>query len=408
MPVYSHSRLSAFEDCRLKYKLTYIDRIARDTESIEAFLGSRFHDVMETLYEDLPVKTHSLEELLADFEDRWAKEYHDGVVINHDRWTADDYRAKGRTFIEHYYKRYYPFTQSRVLGLERKIDIDLDETGRYRLMGYIDRLAQAEDGAYEIHDYKTSSGLPEQKKLDGDRQLALYQIGVESAWRDVRAVRLIWHFVAFDKEMTSSRTGEELERVKTDTIRLIDAIESTPPDGFEPHESALCDWCPFWAHCPLKRHLAKVEELPANEFLNDDGVKLVNSYAALDLEKKRLKDEIEAVEEKMEKIKEAAVAYSRREGARVLKGSGHVLKISDRSQISAPSKGTAERADLEKILREAGHWDEVSGLDPFALVRAIKEKKWEDALLERVRPYIAVENKLTVTLSPIKEKEEES
>jgi len=407
MPVYSHSRLSAFEDCRLKYKLTYIDRIPRETESIEAFLGSRFHDVMETLYRDLPVKTRSLEESLAEFEARWAKEYHDGIVIKHDRWTADDYKAKGRAFIEEYYKRYSPFSQSRVLGLEKKIDVDLDGTGRYRLMGYIDRLAQAGDGAYEIHDYKTSSSLPEQKELDEDRQLALYQIGVERAWRDARAVRLIWHFVAFDKEMTSSRTGEELERVKTDTIRLIDEIERTPPDGFEPHESALCDWCSFWAHCPLKKHPAKVEDLPANEFLNDDGVKLVNSYAALDQERKKLKDGIEAIEEKMEKIKEAAVAYARREGARVLQGGGHLLKISDRPQISAPGKGTEERAELEKILREAGLWEEVSGLDPFALVRAVKEKKWDDDLLERVRPYIVVENKVAVTLSTIKEKEEE-
>jgi ATP-dependent helicase/DNAse subunit B len=29
-----------------------------------------------------------------------------------------------------------------------------------------------------------------------------------------------------------------------------------------PHESALCNWCPYWDLCPVKKHLVKVEGLP--------------------------------------------------------------------------------------------------------------------------------------------------
>ena len=53
MPVYSHSRLSAFEKCKLQYRYRYIDRIKRDTQSIEAFMGNRVHDALEKLYRDL-------------------------------------------------------------------------------------------------------------------------------------------------------------------------------------------------------------------------------------------------------------------------------------------------------------------------------------------------------------------
>lgn len=255
MPVYSHSRLSTFENCRLQYKLRYVDKIIVDRDTIEAFLGSRFHEVMEKLYRDLNVKVRSLEELLAYFEERWAAEIHDGVKINRPDRTAGDYRLLGRCFIEDYYRRLHPFDQSRVLGLEQRIFVDLDRTGRHRVMGYIDRLAQAPDGTFEIHDYKTSSGLPPQQELDEDRQLALYQIGVEARWRDVRSVRLIWHYVAFDKDLTSERTPPQLETLKAGVIALIDEIEATPPERMEPHESALCDWCSYWEYCPRKKQV---------------------------------------------------------------------------------------------------------------------------------------------------------
>lgn len=40
MPIYSHSRLGSFENCRLSYKYRYIDRIRKEGEGVEAFLGS--------------------------------------------------------------------------------------------------------------------------------------------------------------------------------------------------------------------------------------------------------------------------------------------------------------------------------------------------------------------------------
>jgi hypothetical protein len=40
MPIYSHSQLSTYEGCPLKYKLRYRDKIKREQEGIEAFTGS--------------------------------------------------------------------------------------------------------------------------------------------------------------------------------------------------------------------------------------------------------------------------------------------------------------------------------------------------------------------------------
>ena len=46
MTIYSYSRLEAFKTRTLKYKFNYIDKIKREEEGIEAFLGSCFHEVI--------------------------------------------------------------------------------------------------------------------------------------------------------------------------------------------------------------------------------------------------------------------------------------------------------------------------------------------------------------------------
>jgi RecB family exonuclease len=66
--------------------------------------------------------------------------------------------------------------------------------------------------------------------------------------------------VAFNLEMRSSRTPEALVKLKAELAELIDRIEAERE--FAPHESALCDWCPYWDLCPVKKHLVKVESLP--------------------------------------------------------------------------------------------------------------------------------------------------
>src|SRR5665648_470177 len=155
MTIYSHSRLESFKSCPLKYKFNYIDKIKREEEGIEAFLGSRFHKVMEKIYKDLPFKKYSLSELLDFYEVDWNKNYHNKIIIADKERKAKDYKEIGKKFIEDYYKRYYPFNQGKVLGIERLVMINLDDNGEYKLRGYIDRIDQTKDGIYEIHDYKT-------------------------------------------------------------------------------------------------------------------------------------------------------------------------------------------------------------------------------------------------------------
>lgn len=400
MTIYSHSRLEAFKSCPLKYKFNYIDKIKREEEGIEAFLGSRFHEAMEKIYKDLPFRIYSLDELLDSYEDDWDKKYHDKIIVAARERKAEDYKEIGKKYIEDYYQRYYPFNQGKVLGIERQVIINLDDHGEYKLIGYIDRIEQAKDRTYEIHDYKTSKSLPEQRKMEEDHQLALYQIGIQNMWNDVDQVELVWHYVAFDKEIRSSRTEEELDELKKDTIDWIKKIEATRE--FLPNESTLCGWCYYQDICPLHKHEYTVRNLPANKYLTDSGVKLVNEFAELDAQKKSYKTKIEEIDEELEEIKEAVIQYAGNIGVEVVIGSDHKLKISSSEKIIVPGKGTKERESLIELLNQLNKLEEVSAFDVAELKKVIQEEKWDSDILEEIKKLVEIEIVKSVRLSKIK------
>ena len=80
MKTYSHSRLSTFEQCPLKFKFQYIDKIEKAEESVEAFMGKRVHEVLEKLYEkEIILADRDLVEKQADTILDQAKENDSGV-----------------------------------------------------------------------------------------------------------------------------------------------------------------------------------------------------------------------------------------------------------------------------------------------------------------------------------------
>ncbi|MCK5289943.1 MAG: PD-(D/E)XK nuclease family protein, partial [Candidatus Aenigmarchaeota archaeon] len=170
MTLYSHSRLSTFEQCPLKFRFRYIDKISVDAaQSIEAFLGSRVHETLEKLYIDLKFqKTNTLADLIKYFNELWKKNWNPTIKIVKKDYTEKNYRMMGEKFITDYYNRYKPFNNTRIMGIEDRVVIDLNGDGKFKLQGYIDRLAMKGEDTVEIHDYKTNSSLPLQDYLDRD------------------------------------------------------------------------------------------------------------------------------------------------------------------------------------------------------------------------------------------------
>jgi len=248
--LYSHSRLSSFEDCPRKFHFRYVLQMPQETEGIEAFVGKRVHEVLERLYvfvgrEQVP----SLPKVIARYHALFDEHFDaDRIRIVKDGVDVEHYRRLGAECLSNYYHYAYPFDGDVTLGIERRVVFELAPDRPYRIQGIIDRISRASDGAIEIHDYKTGAYVPSQKRLDADRQLALYQIGVARELADEAPIRLVWHYVAKKKVCTSTRTPEQLDALRQDTIALIERIEAETE--FPARKNALCDWCEFKPHCP--------------------------------------------------------------------------------------------------------------------------------------------------------------
>ncbi len=250
MPVFSHSRILSYETCPLRYKYAYIDQIVPEEVTAEIYLGTRVHEALEKLYRNLEFgKLMSNKELLKFFNREWKRNWTDSVIIVREELTQEDYRKIGEKYLKDYYKRYKPFKEGKVVGLEITGFFPLDKQGEYNFFIRIDRLIEIRDGLYEIHDYKTNTELPTKKYLDEDRQLAMYSIWVRQEFEDCRDVRLVWHYLAHDKEMDSYRTEDQLEHLRQDVLAKIKTIDAAKK--FPANASKLCIWCLYKRICPV-------------------------------------------------------------------------------------------------------------------------------------------------------------
>lgn len=251
MPVYSHSRLSSWENCPLLYRYRYIDRVRTGLQSIEAFMGKCVHEVLEGLYRDLDrARSGGPGPYVAQFERIWKGKHTPNVRVIRPDLDAGYYRALGARCVRDYWERNHPFCiePEKIIGLEMKVELTLDPQRRYRMIGFVDRVQHAEPGIIEIHDYKTSGSLPREGSLRFDRQLPLYEMALRERFPQTQEVRLIWHFLVHGAEFVERRTPRDLERLKRTCISLIQTVERAR--DFPAKKGPLCAWCEYQEICP--------------------------------------------------------------------------------------------------------------------------------------------------------------
>jgi putative RecB family exonuclease len=274
--VYSHSRLKCFENCPKQFHFRYILKVPVTTEGVEAFVGKRVHEILERLYQFAGNgQVPSLPKVLSRYEQLWDATYDaDRVRIVREGTPLSFYRKLGVRCLETYYRKNYPFDGDETLGIEERVQFDLDSdevtrpgtvkahggSGEYRMQGFIDRVSRAKDGALEIHDYKTGNYVPSQKQIDAEPQLALYQLGVGNRYGTHTEVRLIWHYVARGIIRQSVRSADELRKLRAKTMDTIDQTRAATE--FKPKKTPLCGWCEYKPLCPLWNPNAEVLQPP--------------------------------------------------------------------------------------------------------------------------------------------------
>ncbi|MGA2573255.1 MAG: PD-(D/E)XK nuclease family protein [Candidatus Methanomethylicaceae archaeon] len=381
MATYSNSKLSTFEQCRYKYKLAYIERVEVETpNTIEAFLGNLVHRTLEKLYRDLKYqKMNSLNDLLAYYDKLWAKEWTDEIQITKSEYTKQNYKKMGEKFLSDYYNHYKPFDQMTVIGLETQEMLPLPDGNYYHIR--IDRLGCKGD-EYYVCDYKTSNRLKDQEEADDDRQLAMYSLWVKDKFKDAKKINLVWHMLAFDKEVVSERTHKQLEQLQQDVMERIKEIESC--QNFTPNESALCDYCLYRERCPLFMHEVELEEKTVKEFKNDDGVKLVDRLA-------KLQELMSTANKEIQELRGELVEFALQKGLSRVYGSNKKASVKEYVRICFPE----DKGELISLIREKGLYDELSMLN----YPAISSRIAHDEIDQDIASLAKKENAYRITLS---------
>jgi len=350
--VYSHSRISTFENCPLKFKYRYVE----------------FHKVC------------GIDELLEFYNERWEKEMDENIFVVKEGYSPENYRRMGEEYIRNYYEKYKPFDDGKTIALEKMVILPIDDSP-YKLKGIIDRLSER-DGVYGIHDYKTSLTLPTKEEIEKDRQLSLYALAVKDMYDDADDVELIWHYVAFNKELRTKKDDDTLQKIKNDTLQKIIEIEKAiEEDDFHPRQSALCPYCEYQEICPLFKHKYVIEELPPEEARWEDGHALVNKYWEVE-------SKIKELEKIKEELKEKIVQYALRNKVQYVYGSEKIANVKIYENPWFPEAKDPRRSEMENLLKKEGIYQNFARLDTIALSNAYKNDELPPTIKEKLEKYV--------------------
>lgn len=255
MPTYSVSRLRLFEQCPRRYFYCHVARLPGEPSAQHpaTFMGSRVHEALEYLYARLKDReAPTADELAAWYRQRWVDQWAiDPPLVQ--AWDSPErWERIGEACLIGYHAQHHPFDADETIALEHFVEFPLDTDGTIRFQGFIDRVARVHDGTIRVHDYKTQESVPDQAEIDADEQLAFYELAIRHDLNHSGSVELVWHFVRAGVVLTSTRTSEQLNRIRDAAIHLIRRIETLADreDRFEPRPSPLCRWCEYRKLCP--------------------------------------------------------------------------------------------------------------------------------------------------------------
>ena len=370
MATYSHSKISTFEQCQFKYMLQYIEKIKSEVPTtIEAFMGDIVHRTLEKLYTNARFqKINSLQEITQFYRDTWDKEYTEDIVVVKSEYTSDNYRKMGEKYISDYYNRYHPFNEMTILGLETQDKLLLPDGNFYHIR--IDKLGFV-GNTYFVCDYKTNLTMKLQHEADSDRQLAMYALWVNDRFNDAEKIVLKWHMLAFNKEVVSFRSNQQLKMLQEETMDIIRDIEEC--EEFPTNITALCDYCVYKSLCPSFKHKIEIETKPLEEFKEDSGVKLVDEYIELYQTKKDTEDKFEIVKRKL-------IDFALSKKINVVYGSNKKISVKETLKCVLPE----DKNDLISLIKMKGLYEDLTMLNYQRFLSRIQSNEIDEDVLKLV------------------------
>lgn len=255
----SYSALQTFKQCPQKYKFQEIDKI-KVPKSKEAVFGTLVHSALQHMFSKDPLFP-TLNEIINHFREGW---FAKNIKLPQDE--DELYQKQGEGIIKRFYAKNPPWN-FHVVDLESRFEVvveDPETKETHILAGIMDRIDKPDETTYEIIDYKTTRKMQSQASLDQDLQLSLYHLGLTRRWPHLESntISLSLYYLKHGEKITTTRSPEDLDRIKRVVLETIHEIEQRQKTGeFPPQPSALCDWCGYKQICPAWKFLYAKKEL---------------------------------------------------------------------------------------------------------------------------------------------------
>jgi putative RecB family exonuclease len=246
-PSLSPSSVSAFKECPLAFRFSYIDQLP-EPPSAAASKGTLVHRALELLMLR-PSLERTVEAALADLARARVElvahpEFAD-LELSADEWQA--FHADADALVRRYFELEDPRTV-RPIGLELKLSAQF---GAVTLRGIIDRLELAPGGELVVTDYKTGSVPGEYHENNRLAGVHIYAALCERMLGR-RPAQVQLYYLSRPEAIIARPTEQSVAGVERRAGAIWSAIaRACERDDFRPHAGPLCDYCAFKPYCPI-------------------------------------------------------------------------------------------------------------------------------------------------------------
>ena len=233
----SYSRIARWEQCPKSYALHYIDKVP-EAPSAEQRFGTIVRQTLQRLLEE-HVAAGKLAPLPVDR----------AIDLYQEQWTEDGLSPlhlfeEGEAMVREFVAREGLVDPRDVLAIELPFEL---KTGRFAVVGIINRMDWIDDFTIRVHIYKTGHAVPTRDEVDSDLQLSLQHAAAARIWPWARTIELQLDVLRHGFTLKTSRTPEQI----ASALRYLQAVgeASESATAYPARLSPACVRCEYRDRC---------------------------------------------------------------------------------------------------------------------------------------------------------------